>query len=93
MVRHERWKYNTYLDGAEELYDLGEDPGEWNNLAGEARHAGLVARLRKEAIRFWEPDKQMARFENTPVMRREKHFYPYSNQFVLGEGVVVDGRP
>ncbi len=107
MVRHERWKYNYYLDGAEELYDLSRDPDEWHNLAQDPQHtgldngsdtgggpdAGLVERLRQEAIRFWKPDEQQSRFERTPVMQREKHFYPYSNQFVLGEGVVVDGRP
>jgi hypothetical protein len=28
-----------------------------------------------------------------PEMRREKHFHPFANQFLLGSGQVVDARP
>ncbi|MBI2687041.1 MAG: sulfatase-like hydrolase/transferase [Acidobacteria bacterium] len=33
MVRTDRWKLNYYPDNGCELYDLANDPGEWNNLA------------------------------------------------------------
>jgi len=33
-VRTQRWKYNLYLDGGEELYDLSKRPLEVHNLAG-----------------------------------------------------------
>jgi len=32
-VIHENWHYILYADGGEELYNLAEDPNEWNNLA------------------------------------------------------------
>jgi hypothetical protein len=35
------WRYIHYKDGSEELYDLGSDFHEWNNLAGDAKYAGI----------------------------------------------------
>jgi arylsulfatase A-like enzyme len=32
-IRTERWRYIRYHDGGEELYDHGQDPYEWTNLA------------------------------------------------------------
>ena len=93
MIRTGNWKYACYLDGAEELYDLAVDPEEWDNLAGEPDVAALQADLRRRVVAFWEPDQQMDRFNATPSMAREKHFYEFSNQFILGDGTVVDARP
>src|SRR5262249_11269608 len=47
-VVHGGWKYVRYLQPGvpEELYDLGSDPEELKNLAGESRHAQRLARLR-----------------------------------------------
>lgn len=50
-VRSTRWRYTRYADGSEELYDHGEDPHEWRNLAvSEPRPEGLsqvIAELRE----------------------------------------------
>ena len=46
-VRSERWRYIRYADGAEELYDVQNDPREWTNLAGNNRHAGVIAEHRR----------------------------------------------
>ena len=53
-LRSGPWKLSQYLDGARELYHLGEDPHETVNLAGRAEHAAQVARLvaRLEAWRL-----------------------------------------
>ncbi|WCJ58918.1 sulfatase [Fontisphaera persica] len=37
-VRSLRWRYIRYANGAEELYDLQNDPNEWRNLAGDPRY-------------------------------------------------------
>jgi arylsulfatase A-like enzyme len=34
-VRTEQWCYIRYEDGSEELYDIVNDPSEWNNLASD----------------------------------------------------------
>ena len=45
MVRGDGWKYCTYADGEQFLYDLNADPGETCNLAGLAEHADRVSEL------------------------------------------------
>jgi uncharacterized sulfatase len=48
-VRTERWRYTEWDEGrqASELYDHQTDPGEYRNLAGDAKHADVVAQHRK----------------------------------------------
>lgn len=59
-LRSGPWKLSQYLDGDRELYHLGEDPHETENLAGRAAHAAELARLvdrleawRREAGDTW----------------------------------------
>jgi choline-sulfatase len=93
MIRTGDWKFNYYLDGHHELYNLAEDPNEFENRVNDPSHSDLVRDLSKKIEDFWEPDKQVGRYNGAPRMSREKHFYEFSNQFVLGNGQVVDGRP
>jgi arylsulfatase A-like enzyme len=44
-VRDERYRLIRYRDGSEELYDLKNDPNEWNNLAEDPKYASLKAEL------------------------------------------------
>lgn len=45
----ERWRYIHYANGDEELYDIESDPYEWSNLAGQPKHANVLAELRELA--------------------------------------------
>ena len=45
-LRTDRWRYIRYADGSEELYDLRQDPHEWDNLAEVQEHA-----MQKNALR------------------------------------------
>lgn len=51
-VRTENWRYIQYADGAEELYDLKNDPNEWNNLIGDSRY-----RKWSDSLRQWLPEE------------------------------------
>jgi arylsulfatase A-like enzyme len=46
-LRTDRWRYIRYADGSEELYDLTNDPNEWDNLANNAKYAGEKKSLKK----------------------------------------------
>ncbi len=52
-VRDKRWRYIQYVDGSKELYDLENDPNEFNNLASNPKHAAETERLSK-----WIPKNQ-----------------------------------
>lgn len=54
-VRSERWRYISYADGGEELYDHDNDPQEWHNLAADPQHRAVIA-----ALRQWLPDRPNA---------------------------------
>ena len=46
-VRSENWRYITYADGSEELYDMRNDPHEWTNLAGQSKYAAVIREHRR----------------------------------------------
>jgi choline-sulfatase len=92
MMRMDKWKYCYYLDGTEELYDMETDPGEWCNIVSVYYYADIVKEMNFELLKFWKPAEQIERYNKAPRMANEKHFYPYSNQFVL-DGTVIDARP
>ncbi|TWT93687.1 sulfatase [Neorhodopirellula pilleata] len=46
-VRTSRWRYITYADGSEELYDTENDPNEWTNLASDASHRATMDGLKQ----------------------------------------------
>lgn len=64
MARTRRWKLNYYPGNGGELYDLEQDPGEWNNLYDDPAHQGAVEEL-KSALLDWmitaDENEQIAR--------------------------------
>jgi choline-sulfatase len=54
-VRSARWRYIRYADGAEELYDMEQDPNEWHNLASEQGYSEILIEHRR-----WVPEKSRA---------------------------------
>lgn len=54
-VRTRNWRYIRYADGAEELYDMKNDPHEWHNLIGQP-----VYKKWADSLKRWLP-KENAR--------------------------------
>lgn len=44
-IRTQRWRFTTYQNGGEELYDHAADPHEWTNLASLPEFAGVCKDL------------------------------------------------
>ncbi len=51
-IRTRNWKYNTYVNGGEELYDLKADPGETVNLVDNPDRKDVKQRLSKRLQRW-----------------------------------------
>jgi choline-sulfatase len=56
MVRRGRWKLHVYPGEPPLLFDLGTDPREQRNLAGDTAHAATLAGLMTVALDGWDPD-------------------------------------
>ena len=69
------------------------DPDEVNNLADNEGFKEELLKYRKITKEFWKPEEYPERLAKTPIMSKEKHFYEFSNQFVTGDGRILDGRP
>ena len=50
-MRTATWRYVRYDDGSEELYNLEDDPHEWDNVVARSEYAEPLRRLRREARR------------------------------------------
>ncbi|MBN2852101.1 MAG: sulfatase-like hydrolase/transferase [Clostridia bacterium] len=93
MYRTGPWKYCHYLDGHHELFHLQDDPDEYHNLFEQYKDSNFLRDIQEKTIAFFDPENYLTRLRKTPIMSKEKHFYPYSNQFVLGDGIIADAKP
>ena len=55
-LRSDRWRYISYADGSEELYDHDADPNEWKNLAADPAYAAVKQELSKWLPKEDAPD-------------------------------------
>jgi len=70
MIRRGKFKY-VYIHGhGAQLFDLEEDPGEWNNLAGKPEYRELETELRNRILDSFDPDA-IAREVLDSLYRRE----------------------
>ncbi len=49
------WRYIHYRDGTEELYNVQDDPHEWNNLAAKSEYEPIKQRMQTSAPRVFAP--------------------------------------
>jgi len=54
-VINTNWRYISYIDGGEELYNVKEDPNEWNNLASEEKYRPVMDEMKKSAPMVFAP--------------------------------------
>ena len=45
-MRTDRWRYTSYANGDEELYDHSSDSNEWNNLVHDSNYRSVIAELK-----------------------------------------------
>lgn len=55
MLRRGRFKLNYSLDDPLELYDLAEDPGEFNDLGADPAYAEIRESMRERLLSHWNP--------------------------------------
>lgn len=77
MVRQGPWKYVYYAGHKPELYNLEADPDECRNLAGEAQHAEVGARLETRLFADgWDPERVAAQAQRRGP--EYKYLYQYA---------------
>ena len=54
-VINSNWRYIRYNDGTEELYNVKEDPHEWNNLMGTKKYDSVIQSMKQSAPEVFAP--------------------------------------
>ncbi len=86
-LRQGAWKYTRCLADPEQLFDLGNDPGERVNLAGDPRAAEVLAHFRALADARWDLAAYDAEVRQSQARRwvvyealRNGSYYPWDYQ-------------
>ena len=74
VVSGERYRYLSYQDGSEELYDIKNDPHQWYNLASDPALAE-----EKAALAHWLPKINAPNLGSPPGTRRSGSGRPGPN--------------
>jgi len=56
MIRKGQYKYIHIRNEDDQLFDLDNDPGEWNNLCGNPSYAEVETELRSRILKTFDPD-------------------------------------
>ena len=68
MVRSGPWKLNHYNGyDAPQLFNLGQDLGEWNDLGGDPAYKGIRDELTQKVLDGWDGDRNEVEYERTMV--------------------------
>ncbi len=89
-IRSERYRYIRYGDGSEELYDLVQDPNEWDNLADEPEYSSVIEEHRK-----WLPKvnaEPVVGSKTRLLDEREGQWY-WQDELIEGPVPMNDPRP
>ncbi|MBK1829104.1 sulfatase [Verrucomicrobiaceae bacterium R5-34] len=65
------WRYISYRDGGEELYNIDQDPHEWTNLAKHPEHQAKLKQLKAFVPKTFAP-KPKVKVKDLPSMRWKK---------------------
>jgi len=55
-VINTNWRYISYADGGEELYNVKEDPNEWYNLAKDEKYRPIMREMKESAPKVFAPE-------------------------------------
>ncbi|MEC3907052.1 sulfatase [Tamlana sp. 2201CG12-4] len=61
-IRDKRFRLIKYEDGSLELYDMKNDPNEWNNLAKDIGYKKTIQRLTKYIPSNWAPLSEYSKY-------------------------------
>ena len=95
MLRTPRYKYVAFPEDESILFDLENDPGEFENLAGKPEHSKLEASLHKQLMAgfSWESVENQ---KNADKERSKDWSAPWDsgtpNQYTLPDGRIVDAE-
>ncbi|MCU0473500.1 MAG: sulfatase-like hydrolase/transferase, partial [Bacteroidales bacterium] len=55
-VINSNWRYISHFDGGEELYNVKEDPKEWDNLSADEKYRPIMQDMQKSAPKAFAPE-------------------------------------
>ena len=63
VVRDQQYRLIQYEDGSQELYDMQNDPNEWQNLAYKEENQERIMNLQKWIPKEWAPLSQFSEYD------------------------------